>query len=183
MSSLSPWSSGRRSIPAKPISSPPRTTSLLLTADAYFRVHQPRGMYAGALYCVERGRDLVDRIASLSNELVPAVEVERARNMLADVEQQATSARQAWRVSSARLTQVLRLNPLAVVVPLEHDHLQITLIDPARPLPDLHVIAPDQSPRACIISGARSGGCGADPPGERAHAPSQRLDQRLPDAR
>ena len=41
----------------------------------------------------------------------------------------------------ARLTRVLRLNPLAVVVPLEHDHLQITLIDPARPLPDLHVIA------------------------------------------
>ena len=28
-----------------------------------------------------------------------------------------------------------------MVVPLEHDHLQITLIDPARPLPDLHVIA------------------------------------------
>ena len=40
-----------------------------------------------------------------------------------------------------RLTRVLRLNPLAVVVPLEHDHLQVTLIDPARPLPDLHVIA------------------------------------------
>ncbi len=61
--------------------------------------------------------------------------------MLADTEQQATAARQAWRVSSARLTQVLRLDPRAVVVPLEHDHLQITLIDPARPLPDLHVVA------------------------------------------
>ena len=118
-----------------------KNDALLMTADAYFRVHQYRGMYAGALYCVERGRDLVERIASLSSELVSRVEVERARNMLADVEQQATSARQAWRVSSARLTQVLRLNPRAVVVPLEHDHLQITLIDPARPLPDLHVIA------------------------------------------
>jgi outer membrane protein TolC len=117
-----------------------KNDSLLLTADAYFRVHESRGRYAGALHCVQRGRDLVERIASLSNELVPAVEVERARNMLADIEQQATSARQAWRVSSARLTQVLRLNPRAVVVPLEHDHLQITLIDPARPLPDLHLI-------------------------------------------
>ena len=38
---------------------------------------------------------------------------------------------------SANLTQVLRLDPRAVVVPLEHDHLQITLIDPARPLDDL----------------------------------------------
>jgi len=118
-----------------------KNDAALMTATSYFSVHQYRGMYAGAIYCVERGRDLVKRIASLSNELVPVVEVERARNLLADLEQQSASARQAWRVSSARLTRVLRLNPQAVVVPLEHDHLQITLIDPARALPDLHVIA------------------------------------------
>ncbi len=118
-----------------------KNDSLLMTADAYFCVHQHRGMYAGALYCVTRGRDLVERISSLSHELVPIVEVDRARNLLADLEQQATAARQMWRVSSARLTRVLRLNPRAVVVPLEHDHLQITLIDPARDLPDLHVVA------------------------------------------
>ena len=74
---------------------------------------------------------------SLSKDLVPRVEVDRARNMVADLEQQATSAREMWRVHSANLTQVLRLDPRAVVVPLEHDHLQITLIDPARPLDDL----------------------------------------------
>ncbi len=118
-----------------------KNDAALLTAMTYFDVHQHRGMYAGAVYCVDRGRDLVERIRSLSNELVSEVEVERAKNLLADIEQQAVSARQAWRVSSARLTRVLRLNPLAVVVPLEHDHLQVTLIDPARPLPDLHVIA------------------------------------------
>ena len=66
-----------------------KNDALLMTADAYFNVHQHRGMYAGALYCVERGRDLVERIASLSNELVSDVEVERARNLLADLEQQA----------------------------------------------------------------------------------------------
>ncbi len=118
-----------------------KNDSLLMTADAYFRVHQYRGMYAAALYCVERARDLVEQVASLSHEFVPVVEVERARNVLADLEQEATSARQAWRVSSARLTQILRLNPLAVVVPLEDDHLQLTLIDPTLPLPDLHKIA------------------------------------------
>jgi outer membrane protein TolC len=118
-----------------------KNDAALMTATAYFDVHQSRGMYAGAIYCVDRGRDLVDRIASLSGELVPVVEVERARNLLADLEQRSASARQAWRVSSARLTRVLRLNPQAVVVPLERDHLQITLIDPGRPLPDLHVVA------------------------------------------
>ncbi|HEX3447177.1 MAG TPA: hypothetical protein VHS97_02935 [Isosphaeraceae bacterium] len=118
-----------------------KNDAALMTATTYFDVHQYRGMYAGALYCVNRGRDLVERIDSLSAELVSKVEVERAKNLLADLEQQSVSSRQSWRVSSARLTRVLRLNPLAVVVPLEHDHLQITLIDPARPLPDLHVVA------------------------------------------
>jgi len=114
-----------------------KNDSLFMTAEAYFSVHQYRGMYAGALYAVERGHDLVDRISRLSKDLVPRVEVDRARNMVADLEQQATSAREMWRVHSANLTQVLRLDPRAVVVPLEHDHLQITLIDPARPLDDL----------------------------------------------
>jgi len=114
-----------------------KNDALLMTADAYFRVHQYRGMYAGALYAVERGHDLVERISNLSRDLVPRVEIDRARNMVADIEQQATSAREEWRVKSADLTQVLRLDPRAVVVPLEDDHLQVTLIDPARSLDDL----------------------------------------------
>ncbi len=64
---------------------------LLETADAYFRVHQYRGMYAGTLYCVERGHDLVERLATMSRDLVTPVEVERARNMVADLEQRAVS--------------------------------------------------------------------------------------------
>ncbi|HEV3165934.1 MAG TPA: TolC family protein, partial [Isosphaeraceae bacterium] len=84
-----------------------KNDAVLQTADAYFQVHQYRGIYAGALYTVERGRDLVDRILQLSKELVPKVEVDRARNMLADLEQQSVAAREAWRVQSANLTQVL----------------------------------------------------------------------------
>ncbi len=118
-----------------------KNDAVMQTADAYFRVHQHRGMYAGALYSVERGRDLVIRIANLSGEFVPKVEVDRARNLLADLEQQAVQARQEWRVASADLTQVLRLDPRAVVEPLEHDHAQITLIDPGRALDDLMPVA------------------------------------------
>ena len=66
--------------------------------------------------------------------------------MLADLEQRAVSARQQWRVRSADLTQVLRLDPRAVVEPLEQDHLQITLIDPARPLEDLMTVAMNNRP-------------------------------------
>jgi outer membrane protein TolC len=123
-----------------------KNDALLQTADAYFLVHQSRGMYAGALYCVGRGHALVERISHLSKELVPTVEVDRARNMLADLSQQATSAREAWRVHSADLTQVLRLDPRSVVEPLEEDHLQITLIDPGRSLDDMMRIALNNRP-------------------------------------
>ena len=110
-----------------------KNDAMLQTADAYFRVHQYRGMYAGDLYCVERGHDLIERIAQLSKELVPVVEVDRARNLVADLEQRATLSRQEWRVSSADLTQILRLDPRSVVDP-----------DRARPSPD----HPDRPGRA-----------------------------------
>ena len=83
-----------------------KNDAMMQTADAYFMVHQFRGMYAGALYAIERGHDLIVRIEQLSKELVPRVEVDRARNFVADLEQQATSAREMWRVHSADLTQV-----------------------------------------------------------------------------
>lgn len=114
-----------------------KNDSLLATANAYFDVHQARGQYAGTLDVVDRGNKLVDRIAHLSEDLVPTIEVDRAKRMLANIEQKAASAREAWRVSSANLTQVLRLDPSAIVDPVEHDHMQITLIDPARPLDEL----------------------------------------------
>src|SRR4051794_5419322 len=81
--------------------------------------------------------------------------------MLADLEQRAASARQEWRVRSADLTQVLRLDPRAVVEPLEHDHAQVTLIDPGRPLDDLMPIAlanrPELASRRALVAAAEVG--------------------------
>ena len=138
-----------------------KNDALLQTADAYFQVHQYRGMYAGALYTVERGHDLVDRVLQLSRELVPLDEVDRARNMLADLEQRAVLARQEWRVQSANLTQVLRLDPRAVVDPMEHDHTQISLIDPSLTLDELMPIAltnrPEIAARRALLEAAEIG--------------------------
>jgi outer membrane protein TolC len=118
-----------------------KNNALLMTARAYFEVHKFRGQYAGMIDTVRRGRKLVAAIASLSTDLIHPVEIDRARNFLANVEQHAVLARQYWRRSSANLTQVLRLDPRAVVEPLEPDHMQITLIDPSRSLDDLIPIA------------------------------------------
>ena len=135
-----------------------KNDALLRTADAYFQVHRYRGIYAGALYSVRRGRDLVHRVSRLSEDLVPRVEVDRARNLLADLEQRSVSARQEWRVQSAELTKVLRLDPRAVVEPMEHDHTQITLIDPGGPLTDLMSVAianrPELASRKALVQAA-----------------------------
>ncbi len=118
-----------------------KNDALLMTADAYFKVHQARGKFAGSLYTVERGHDLVERITQLSKDLVPRVEIDRARNLLADLEQRATSEREEWRPGQVPpdLTRLLLGSTpcVAVVVPIEDDHLQVTLLDPGRTLDDL----------------------------------------------
>jgi outer membrane protein TolC len=123
-----------------------KNDALLATASAYFDVHQYRGQYAAALDVVARGEKLVERIDHLSEDLVPKIEVDRSKWLLAAMQQKAASGREQWRVASANLTQVLRLDPSAVVVPIEHDHVQITLIDPARPLDELVSIAEANRP-------------------------------------
>jgi outer membrane protein TolC len=138
-----------------------KNDALMRTADAYFQVHHYRGTYASALYCVERARDLVRRITTLSRDLVQPFEIDRSRNMLSDLEQRAIMARQQWRIQSADLTEVLRLDPRAIVEPLEHDHVQITLVDPARSLEDLMSIAltnrPELSSRRSLVNAAEYG--------------------------
>jgi outer membrane protein TolC len=114
-----------------------RNDALLAVAIAYFDVQQARGTLAGLQDAVENARLLVARTTSLARGLVPEVEIDRARAELYDLEQQAAVARANWRIASARLTRVLRLNPSAVVVPLEPPHLQVTLISPALAVGDL----------------------------------------------
>src|SRR5262249_36106845 len=114
-----------------------KNDALQSTAKAYFDAHQYRGQYAGALDVVERAQKLTERITHLTKDLVPKVEVDRAKRMLATAEQNAAEARRQWRIASANLTQVLRLDPTVVVDPAEPDHLQITIISPERPLAEL----------------------------------------------
>ena len=63
---------------------------------------------------------------------------------------------------------MLRLDPRAVVEPLEHDHLQITLIDPGRPLDDLMPIALTNRPELALAPGAGPGDGGSGSAGRSA---------------
>ena len=96
-----------------------------------------RGRLAGILDSAAKAEVLVKQIESLAKGLVPEIEVDRARVLRADLNQQAAAARTRWRIASARLARALRLCPGSVVVPLEPSCLRVTLILPQYGLDDL----------------------------------------------
>jgi outer membrane protein TolC len=106
-------------------------TSLAVT-EAYFGVQQARGDLAAATIAVKYAEDVARKTQSLmAKGLTPPSEVNRANTELGRRKQVVTAARERWRVASAELTRILRLDPSAVVEPAEPPYLPITVIDPA----------------------------------------------------
>ena len=109
----------------------------LAVAEAYFNVQQARGELAGALDSERRSEELVKRTTELARDLAPPVEVTRARAELARRRQAVQSARERWKTASAELMRILRLDPAALVEPVEPPSLQVTLVALDKPVDDL----------------------------------------------
>ncbi|HEX4143504.1 MAG TPA: TolC family protein [Pirellulales bacterium] len=114
-----------------------RNDALLTVAEAYFNVQQARGRLAGAQDSVEKARSLVTTVRGLSAGLVAPIEVNRAQTLLAAMEQSHAVAMGSWGAASAELTRALRLDPTAMVVPMEPPYLQVTLIARDRTIDEL----------------------------------------------
>jgi uncharacterized protein (TIGR03000 family) len=110
-------------------------------ARAYFDVLQARGELAAAGEALRRSDELIRKIKVMAPDLVPMVEVARAEAQYARFRQAERSARERWNVVGAELVRVLRLDPAAVLVPLEPSYLQITLVSPEQPLEGLLPVA------------------------------------------
>ena len=126
-----------------------KNDALLATAKAYFDVHELRGQYAVRWTSRSAARSWWTASGNSVKTWFPKSSTRGAKRMLALAQQNVASKRQKWRVSSANLTQVLRLDPRVVVEPAEQDHLQVTLIDPARPLDDLIPTGLTNRPELC----------------------------------
>ncbi|HUR55931.1 MAG TPA: TolC family protein [Gemmataceae bacterium] len=103
--------------------------STLQVAEAYFAVQQARGELAGALVVQKHAQELVRRAAELVKGLAAPPEESRAKVELARRKQATVVARERWRTASADLARLLRLDPAAVVEPVEPPFLPVTLID------------------------------------------------------
>jgi outer membrane protein TolC len=114
-----------------------RNDALLATAEAYFNVQQARGLLAGTQDVVDKSHVLVAKARALGQGSFSPTDVHRGLAQLADFEQALDAAREQWRLTSADLTQVLRLDPSAVVAPQEPPFLRVTLISPGERVDDL----------------------------------------------
>jgi outer membrane protein TolC len=111
--------------------------TLVAVSDAYFNVQQARGELAGALDALRRTEDLVSRTRKLAPAIVPESEIDRAEAELARRQQAELTARERWKVASAELVRVLRLDPAAQVEPMEPPQLRVDLIGLDKPVDDL----------------------------------------------
>jgi outer membrane protein TolC len=114
---------------------------MLAVAEAYFTVQQSRGEWVGALQIIKDAEKLTERTENLAEGLAPQLEAHRARAELARRRQVASTNRERWRVAGAELTRLLRLDPAALVEPVEPSNLTIRLIDPNYCLDDLIAVA------------------------------------------
>ena len=111
--------------------------TLLAVSDAYFNVQQARGELAGAIEATRRTEELLRRTRKLAPGIVPDLEIFRAEAELARRRQTEFFARERWKLASAELLRVLRLDAAAQVEPMEPPQLRIELIDLKKPVDDL----------------------------------------------
>jgi outer membrane protein TolC len=100
-------------------------------------VQQSRGELAGATEAVRLTEELVARTRKLAPAIVPDLELFRAETQLAHLRDSELTSRERWKVASAELLRVLRVDPAAQVEPAEPPQLRVDLIDLKKPVDDL----------------------------------------------
>ena len=115
--------------------------TMLAVCEAYFWVQQSRGELAGATLAYLHAEDLAGKAEKLAEGLAPPLEASRAKVELARRKQATATARERWRVASADLVRLLRLEPGTLIEPIEATFLPVTVIDPNSNLDGLIPIA------------------------------------------
>src|SRR5207248_8651302 len=105
------------------------------------RVQRARGEVAGALDAVRCSHELVRHTEQLAAGLVLPVEATRAKAEMSRRQQAVSAARERWRTATAELARLLRLEPSALVEPIEPPDLRITLVKADVAVDDLIPIA------------------------------------------
>jgi outer membrane protein TolC len=112
-----------------------RNDALLSVAQAYFDLQAARGRLLGIAAAIARAELLVRFAEGLAPSLIAPLEINRARTELQTLLQTRQADIRDWRVASARLAEILLLDPATLFQPIEPPFLQVTLV-PCTESPD-----------------------------------------------
>ena len=105
-----------------------RNDTLLSVSRAFFSLQESRGRLLGVGASIARAEMLVRFATGLAPSLIAPLEINRAQTELQSLRQAQQLAIRDWRVASARLAEVLLLEPSALLEPIEPPFLQVTLV-------------------------------------------------------
>ncbi len=105
-----------------------RNDALLQVSQTFFDLQASRGRLLGIGAAIARAEMLVRFATGLAPALIAPLEINRARTELQSLRQTQQVAIRDWRVASARLAEVLLLEPGDLLEPVEPPFLQVTLI-------------------------------------------------------
>jgi len=123
-----------------------RNNVLLAVAQAYFDVQAARGRLLGVGATIARAEVLVNFTKGLAPSLIAPLEINRAQAELQSLRQSQQIAIRDWRVASARLAEVLLLDPATLLEPVEPAFLQVTFVDSERSPEELLPVALNSRP-------------------------------------
>ena len=118
-----------------------RNDSLFTVAQGYFDLQAARGRLLGVGASIERADLLVNFATGLAPSLIAPLEINRAKAELQSLRQTQQVAIRDWRVASARLAEVLLLDPATLLKPIEPPFLQVTFFPDERAPDELMPIA------------------------------------------
>jgi outer membrane protein TolC len=123
-----------------------RNDSLFAVTRAFFDLQAARGRLLGVRAASVRAEMLVTFARGLAPSLIPPLEINRAQTELQSLRQTQQVAIRDWRVASARLAEVLLLDPATLLEPIEPPFLQVTLVPSERSPDELMPIALQNRP-------------------------------------
>src|SRR5262245_50476735 len=102
-----------------------RNDVLFSVAQSYFDLQAARGRLLGVGAATARAELLVNFTQELAPSLIAPLEINRARAELQSLRQTEQAAIRDWRVASARLAEIVLLDPATLLEPIEPPFLQI----------------------------------------------------------
>jgi outer membrane protein TolC len=118
-----------------------RNDSLFTVAQGYFDLQAARGRLLGVGASIARADILVNFATGLAPSLIAPLEINRAKAELQSLRQTQQVAIRDWRVVSARLAEILLLDPSTLFEPIEPPFLQLAFVPADRAPEELVPIA------------------------------------------